>query len=34
MIQGLVENDAEAKKGRTYKNFVQLMKWCAEGDAA
>ncbi|AMY09970.1 Pyruvate, phosphate dikinase [Luteitalea pratensis] len=31
VIQGLVENDAEAKKGRTFKNFVQLMKWCAEG---
>src|SRR6187397_248031 len=28
VIQGLVENDAEAKKGRTFKNFVQLMKWC------
>jgi pyruvate,orthophosphate dikinase len=30
VIQGLVENDAEAKKGRTFKNFVQLMKWCAD----
>jgi len=30
VIQGLVENDAESKKGRTFKNFVQLMKWCGE----
>ncbi len=30
VIQGLLENDATAKAGRTYKNFVQLMKWCAQ----
>jgi len=30
VIQGLVENDAASKKGRTFKNFVQLMKWCGE----
>jgi pyruvate,orthophosphate dikinase len=30
VIAGLVAGDAEAKKGRTYKNFVQLMKWCGE----
>jgi pyruvate, orthophosphate dikinase len=30
VIQGLVHNDAEAKKSRTYQNFVQLMTWCAK----
>ena len=30
VIQGLLHNDTEAKQGRTYKNFVQLMKWCAQ----
>jgi len=30
VIQGLVDGDAEAKKGRTFQNFVQLMKWCAK----
>jgi pyruvate,orthophosphate dikinase len=30
VIAGLVSGDAEAKKGRTFKNFVQLMKWCGE----
>ena len=30
VIAGLVHNDAEARKGRTYKNFTQLMKWCAQ----
>jgi pyruvate,orthophosphate dikinase len=30
VIQGLVHNDAEAKKGRTFQNFAQLMKWCAQ----
>jgi pyruvate,orthophosphate dikinase len=30
VIAGLLANDAEAKKGRTFKNFVQLMKWCGE----
>jgi pyruvate,orthophosphate dikinase len=28
VVQGLLENNAEAKKSETYKNFVQLMKWC------
>jgi pyruvate,orthophosphate dikinase len=30
VIQGLVDGDPEAKKGRTFLNFVQLMKWCAK----
>ncbi len=30
VIQGLVDGDAEAKKGRTFQNFVQLMKWCSK----
>ena len=28
VIQGLLHNDATAKKGATYKNFVKLMDWC------
>jgi pyruvate,orthophosphate dikinase len=30
VIQGLLHNNAEAKRGGTYKNFTQLMKWCAD----
>jgi pyruvate,orthophosphate dikinase len=30
VIQGLVHNDPIARQGRTYQNFVQLMKWCAQ----
>jgi pyruvate,orthophosphate dikinase len=30
VVQGLLENNAEAKKSETYKNFVQLMKWCSQ----
>ncbi len=30
VIQGLIENNATAKKSRTYQNFVQLMDWCAK----
>jgi pyruvate,orthophosphate dikinase len=30
VIQGLVDGDARAKKGRTFQNFVQLMKWCSQ----
>ncbi len=30
VIQGLVHNNAEAKRGRTFQNFAQLMKWCAQ----
>jgi pyruvate,orthophosphate dikinase len=30
VIQGLLQDDAEAKKGGTYKNFAQLMKWCSQ----
>ena len=30
IVQGLVEGDAEAKRGRTFQNFTQLMKWCAQ----
>ncbi|MDX2111832.1 MAG: pyruvate, phosphate dikinase [Verrucomicrobiota bacterium] len=30
VIQGLLLNNAEAKKSRTYENFVQLMAWCAK----
>jgi pyruvate,orthophosphate dikinase len=30
VVQGLIEGDATARQSRTYKNFVQLMKWCAQ----
>jgi pyruvate,orthophosphate dikinase len=30
VIQGLLHGNAHAKKSGTYKNFVQLMKWCAQ----
>ncbi len=30
VIQGLLEGDAKAQAGGTYKNFVQLMKWCSQ----
>ena len=30
VIQGLLHNDATAKKGATYKNFVKLMDWCSK----
>jgi pyruvate,orthophosphate dikinase len=30
VIQGLLHGNAAAKAGRTYKNFTQLMKWCAQ----
>ena len=30
VIQGLLHNDAAAKSSGTYKNFVQLMKWCSD----
>jgi len=30
VIQGLLHNDATAKKSSTYKNFVQLMNWCSK----
>jgi pyruvate,orthophosphate dikinase len=30
VIQGLLHGSAHAKKSGTYKNFVQLMKWCAQ----
>ncbi|MGO8764312.1 MAG: pyruvate, phosphate dikinase [Limisphaerales bacterium] len=30
VIQGLLEKDATAMAGSTYKNFVQLMKWCSQ----
>ena len=30
VIQGLLEGDAKAKSSGTYKNFVQLMKWCSQ----
>jgi pyruvate,orthophosphate dikinase len=30
VIQGLLEGDTKAKNGGTYKNFVQLMKWCSQ----
>ncbi len=29
VVQGLIHGDAQARKSGTYKNFVQLMKWCA-----
>ena len=28
VIQGLLQDRAEAKKSNTYRNFTQLMKWC------
>ena len=30
IISGLLSNDAEAQKTEKYKNYVQLMKWCAQ----
>ena len=30
VIQGLIGNNAAAKKSRTYQNFVQLMDWCSK----
>ena len=30
VIQGLLENKASAKRSRTYKNFTQIMDWCAK----
>jgi pyruvate,orthophosphate dikinase len=30
VIQGLLHDNAEAKKSSTYKNFVQLMTWCSK----
>ena len=30
VIQGLIEGNAEARKTGTYKNFKQLMDWCAD----
>jgi pyruvate,orthophosphate dikinase len=30
VLQGLIHGDKEAQKGGTYKNFVQLMKWCSQ----
>ena len=30
VVQGLLENKAAAKRGRTYKNFTQIMAWCAK----
>ena len=30
VIQGLIANNAAAKKTRTYQDFVQLMDWCAK----
>jgi len=30
VIQGLIDNNAAAKKSRTYQNFVQLMDWCSK----
>ena len=30
VIQGLLEGKAEAKKGQTYQNVTQLMKWCSK----
>ncbi len=29
VIQGLIHGGGEARQGRTFKNFTQLMKWCA-----
>ena len=30
VIQGLLQNNATAKKSPTYKNFIKLMDWCAK----
>jgi pyruvate, orthophosphate dikinase len=30
VIQGLLHGDQQARKSRTYANFVQLMKWCSQ----
>ena len=30
VVQGLLENKAAAKRSRTYKNFTQIMAWCAK----
>ena len=30
VIMGLIQNNAAAKRGSTYQNFVQLMDWCAK----
>jgi len=30
VIQGLLHGDLQARKSRTYANFVQLMKWCSQ----
>jgi pyruvate,orthophosphate dikinase len=30
VIQGLLHGSAEARQSSTYKNFVQLMKWCSQ----
>jgi len=30
VIQGLLHGNAQARKSGTYKNFVQLMKWCSQ----
>jgi pyruvate, orthophosphate dikinase len=30
IISGLLHDDVEAKKTEKYKNYVQLMKWCAQ----
>jgi pyruvate,orthophosphate dikinase len=30
VIQALIARDPAARKGRTYVNFAQLMKWCAQ----
>ena len=30
VVQGLLENKVAAKRSRTYKNFTQIMTWCAK----
>jgi len=30
IVQALVHGDAEARQGRTYRNFARLMDWCAK----
>jgi pyruvate,orthophosphate dikinase len=30
VIQGLIENNKQAQKSSTYRNFSQLMEWCAK----
>jgi pyruvate,orthophosphate dikinase len=30
VVQGSLENNAAAKRSRTYKNFTQIMAWCAK----